>query len=88
MDDRFTMGATTRYYGATTARGARIRVVFGNGSRSTVGKDYSAGDAHRMAVDDAAARSGLLVHDASYVMGAESGRGSVYVVTVSRGDSA
>jgi len=87
MAEMLTMRATTRYYGATNTRCSRIRVEFGNGSRVTVDYDYT-GDAHRTALDDAAARSGFIVHDASYVMESESGRGSVYVVTVSKGDAA
>jgi len=87
MVDTFTMGATTRYYGATNTRGSRIAVELANGARVTVPFDHS-GNAHKSAVTDAARRSGFMVHDVTYLTESESRRGSVYVVTVSEGVSA
>jgi hypothetical protein len=87
MTDTFTMGATTRYYGATSARGSRIRVDLANGAVATVPYDHS-GNAHVSAVTNVARRAGFEVHDVTYLTGSESGMGGVYVVTVSEGVSA
>jgi hypothetical protein len=75
-------GVTTRYYGPTNYRGSRIRVTWGS-DRVTVPYDHSEpGSAHVSAVRDAMRRWGRAVGAVEYVTESESGRGSVYRVTI------
>lgn len=74
-------GVSTRYYGPTNHRGSRIRVQWGN-DRATVSYDYSARSAHESAVREVMTKWGHTVESVEYVAETESGRGSVYRVTL------
>ena len=77
-----TIGATTRFYGPTNHRGARIRVTVGPDVR-TVSFDHAARNAHVQAVSDVVEALGYTCGSVTYVADSESGRGNVYrVVTV------
>lgn len=71
-----TFGVTTRYYGATNSRGARIRVASYRG-RTFVPYSYDPSDAHEIAVREVFGADA----DIRLVCPSESGRGDVYLVT-------
>ena len=78
-------GVSTRYYGPTDHRGDRIRVTY-RGKHKFIPKDYEARDAHESAVYEAMPYlvDGVsMVESLRHVAETESGRGSVYLVTVS-----
>lgn len=74
-------GVTTRYYGPTNYRGSRIRVTWGD-DRVTVSYDYAARSAHESAAREAMTRWGQTVESVEHIAPSESGRGSVYRVTI------
>ena len=75
-------GVSTRYYGPTDYRGSRIRVTYRGKHKFISG----AADDHRAAVYEAMpylVNGVSVVGDMRYIADTESGRGSVYLVTVS-----
>jgi hypothetical protein len=75
------IGVYTRYYGPTNYRGSRIRVTWG-GDSATVPYDYAANDARHSAVREVLAKWGREVVSLESVAPTESGRGTVYRVTL------
>ena len=75
------IGVSTRYYGPTNHRGSRIRVQWGN-DKVMVPYDYAAYDARHSAVREALAKWGREVVSLESVAPTESGRGTVYLVTL------
>ena len=78
-------GVSTRYYGPTDHRGSRIRVTY-RGKHRFIPYDYAASDAHVSAIHEAMPYlvDGVsMVESLRHVAETESGRGSVYLVTVS-----
>ena len=75
------IGVSTRYYGPTNHRGSRIRVTWG-GDSVTVAYDYAANDARHSAVREALTKWGREVVSLESVAPTESGRGTVYLVTL------
>lgn len=78
-------GVSTRYYGPTDHRGSRIRVTY-RGKHKFIPYDYAANDAHEAAIHEAMPYlvDGVsMVESLRRVAETESGRGSVYLVTVS-----
>ena len=74
-------GVSTRYYGPTNYRGSRIRVAWGD-DHKTVSYDYAARSAHESAVREVLESWGQTVETVEHVCTTESGRGSVYSVTL------